>query len=251
MEALNFSLHEYCDRIGYIDTIACNYATLEGLMVSQLYHIPFENSLVWEGKIPSLIPEEIVTKIIYNKKGGYCYEINALFAMALTAIGFTWYFVAARPLMYTERRPKTHLVIIVQLGEKRYLCDTGFGGYGIRKPLEVYEHEIWQDDEKFSLHWENNEYVVSSWCDNEPKPQYSFTLQEQEWIEFRLANYFNATSPDTIFTQKKLAFLQIPYGRKILIDEELKLIHHGAITIQKVNHKEALQKHFGFMGENI
>ena len=27
--------------------------------------------------------------------------------------------------------------------------------------------------------------------------------------------------------------------------------HHGAITIQKVNHKEALQKHFGFMGENI
>jgi N-hydroxyarylamine O-acetyltransferase len=70
-------------------------------------------------------------------------------------------------------------------------------------------------------------------------------MQPQEWIEFSLANYFNATHPDTIFTQKKLAIMQTPNGRKILVDNELKLIKEGKLELLKVDYESALSEHFG------
>lgn len=52
-------------------------------MHHQLRAVPFENLDVQAGKIVSLVPEEIVEKIIDRNRGGYCYEVNGIFAMAL------------------------------------------------------------------------------------------------------------------------------------------------------------------------
>jgi N-hydroxyarylamine O-acetyltransferase len=90
----------------------------------------------------------------------------------------------------------------------------------------------------------NGEYVVSSLVQGEWQRQYGFALQPQEWIEFSLANYFNATHPDTIFTQKKLAIMQTPNGRKILVDNQLKLIENGEVTCLEVDYESALKEHF-------
>ncbi|OHD89511.1 MAG: acetyltransferase, partial [Sulfuricurvum sp. RIFCSPLOWO2_12_43_5] len=216
MTASNFSLSDYLRRINYNGQTRPDLSTLTALMSAQLQSVPFENTEVQAGRIPSLIPEEITTKIIMNGRGGYCYEVNGLFAMALTAIGFEWYFAGARPMFYPSRRPKTHMVVIVTIEGKEYLCDTGFGGYGIREPLEVVDGNITvQNGDTFRFELLNGEYVLYSLVNGEWAPQYGFALVPQEWIEFSLANYFNATHPDTIFTQKKLAVMQTPNGRKI------------------------------------
>ncbi len=57
-------------------------------MRAQLFSVAFENLDVQAGKIVSLVPEQIVDKIIGQGRGGYCYEVNGLFAMALQALGF-------------------------------------------------------------------------------------------------------------------------------------------------------------------
>jgi N-hydroxyarylamine O-acetyltransferase len=75
--------------------------------------------------------------------------------------------------------------------------------------------------------------------------QYGFTLQPQEWIEFTLANYFNATHPDTIFTRKRLAIIQTATGRKILMENELKCIEEGNSVCLEVDYDTALKEHFG------
>ena len=245
MTASNFSLSDYLSRINYNGKTRPDLSTLTALMSAQLQSVPFENTEVQAGRIPSLIPEEITTKIIMNGRGGYCYEVNGLFAMALTAIGFEYYFAGARPMFYPSRRPKTHLVVIVTIEGKNYLCDTGFGGYGLRKPIKVADGEIEeQNGDRFRLELIQGEYVLSSWVNDEWAPQYGFALVPQEWIEFSLANYFNATHPDTIFTQKKLAVMQTPNGRKILVDDTLKVIENGVIKEENIEYSQALSEYY-------
>jgi N-hydroxyarylamine O-acetyltransferase len=245
MTASNFNLSKYLARIGYEGEVHTDVATLTQLMQKQLRSIPFENTEVQSGRIPSLIPEDIYTKIITNRRGGYCYEINGIFAMSLSAIGFEWYFAGARPMFYPMRRPKTHMVVIVRVEGKDYLCDTGFGGYALRAPIEIVEGKVVQDGDRFGLELIDGEYVLSSFVQDEWQRQYGFALQPQEWIEFSLANYFNATHPDTIFTQKKLAIMQTPNGRKILVDNELKLIEEGILEKLEVEYESALKEYFG------
>lgn len=245
MTAANFSLSNYLERIGYSGKARPDLSTLNALMSAQLQSVPFENTEVQAGRIPSLVHEDIVTKIVTHHRGGYCYEVNGLFAMALTAIGFEWYFAGARPMFYPTRRPKTHMVVIVTIDEKNYLCDTGFGGYGIREPLEVADvNSVVQNSDTFSLKLHDDEYVLHSLVEEEWASQYGFALTPQEWIEFSLANYFNATHPDTIFTQKRLAVMQTPLGRMILVDNSLKIIEEGGVTVQEVDYDAAAQEYF-------
>ena len=127
MTASNFSLKDYLDRINYKGDVQADLQTLNALMSHQLQSVPFENTEVQAGRTPSLVLEDIYSKIVTDKRGGYCYEVNGLFAMALSAIGFEWYFTGARPMFYPSRRPKTHMIVVVILDGKSYLCDTGFG----------------------------------------------------------------------------------------------------------------------------
>ena len=246
MTAENFSLHHYFERIGYRGDPRPDLNTLRTLMRSQLHSVPFENSVVQAGEIPSLVPEDIYRKIVTDGRGGYCYEVNALFSMALEAIGFSWYFVGARPMFYPQRRPKTHMVVAVVLEDATYLCDTGFGGYGLRAPLPIADgSEASEDGEAFRLRLQKGEYVLESLVNGSWCPQYGFALCEQEWIEFTLANHFNATHPETIFTQKKLAVIQTPTGRKILMDDRLKTIENGVVNEEHVDYSQAAFEHFG------
>jgi N-hydroxyarylamine O-acetyltransferase len=245
MKATNFNLTDYLSRIGYEGEVHPDVATLNQLVQKQLRSIPFENTEVQAGRIPSLVPEDIVDKVLKRGRGGYCYEINGIFAMALTAIGFEWYFAGARPMFYPMRRPKTHMVVIVRIEGRDYLCDTGFGGYALRAPMMIEEGRVIQDGDRFGLELIDGEYVLSSLVQDEWQRQYGFATHPQEWIEFSLANYFNATHPDTIFTQKKLAIMQTPNGRKILVDNELKLIEEGKLELLKVDYEGALKEYFG------
>ncbi|MDD5156766.1 arylamine N-acetyltransferase [Sulfurimonas sp.] len=245
MTAENFNLSNYLSRIGFEGEANNDVATLTQLMQRQLRTIVFENTEVQAGCIPSLVPEDIVEKVIVNRRGGYCYEINGVFAMALTAIGFEWYFAGARSMLYPTRRPKTHMVLIVRVDGCNYLCDTGFGGYALRAPMVIEEGEAVQDGDRFRLEILDAEYVLGAMVQGEWQRLYGFTLQPQEWIEFSLANYFNATSPDTIFTQKKIAIMQTPKGRKILVDNKLKLIEEGKLEVLEVDYETALKEYFG------
>ena len=89
MYASNFNLDLYLKRIGYQQPVGPDIQTVTALMKQQLRTVAFENLDVQAGKIVSLVPEQIVDKIVGQGRGGYCYEVNGLFAMALQALGFT------------------------------------------------------------------------------------------------------------------------------------------------------------------
>lgn len=237
MKADNFTLQGYLDRIGYRGDATADIATVAEMMRHQLFTVPFENLDVQAGKVVSLVPEEIVEKILHRKRGGYCYEINGLFAMALQTLGIPYQFVAARPMFYPVRRPKTHMAIVLKMGGEEWLCDLGFGSYGIRAPMRLsqIDVEVRQDDDTFLLSQTGDrEYLLQARVEGEWANQYAFDLSAQEWIDFVPANYLNSTHPDAIFVQKLLVVLHNPAGRKILFGDTLKTIAHGCVEKQTV-----------------
>jgi N-hydroxyarylamine O-acetyltransferase len=241
MKVENFNFADYCNRIGFVGNAKADAETLAAMMRCQLFSVPFENLDVQAGKIVSMAPQDIVNKIVYHPRGGYCYEVNSLFAMALTALGIEYYFVGARPMFYPARRPKTHMVIIANIGGEDYLCDLGFGSYGIRAPIALSKMNqvIQQDDDFFKLFCEDGKnYVLQALVDSEWVNQFGFDLYPHELLDFMPANYYNSTSPDAIFVKQLLVVKYNPLGRKILSANRLKKIESGESTIKDYSPEE-------------
>lgn len=241
MKVENFNLTDYFQRIGFGGKAQADTGTLAALMRCQLFSVPFENLDVQAGKIVSIEPQDIVNKIIYHPRGGYCYEVNSLFAMALTALGIDYYFVGARPMFYPARRPKTHVVIIAQIAGEDYLCDLGFGSYGMRAPiaLSTMNQVVQQDDDFFKLFCEDGKnYVLQALVDGEWINQFGFDLYPHELLDFMPANYYNSTSPDAIFVKQLLVVKYNPLGRKILSANRLKTIENGVASFKEYSPAE-------------
>lgn len=249
MIAENFSLQEYFDRIGYEGTATASVDVLTRIMSCQLYTVPFENLDVQAGKVVSLVPEAIVEKIIGRRRGGYCYEVNGLFAMALHALGIQYTFVAARPMFYPVRRPKTHMAVVAELDGEKWLCDLGFGSYGLREPFSLNGIESTQGPDTFRLSRPNErEYLFQALIEGTWTNQYQFDLYPTEWIDFAPANFLNSTHPDAVFVQKPLIVLHNLDGRKILFGDTLKIVSKSGVdkrTFAAVNYESILFEHFG------
>ncbi len=251
MKAGNFVLQDYLDRIGFADKPGADLESVARMMACQLFTVPFENLDVQAGKLVSLVPEEIVDKIVGRGRGGYCYEVNGLFAMALGALGVRYDFVLARPMFYPMKRPRTHMAILATFGGEKWLFDLGFGSYGIRAPLPLarLDTEIPQGGDTFRLTRLNErEHLLEAWVDGHWAKQYSFDEWPQEWIDFMPANYLNSTHPDAVFVQKPLIVLHNHAGRKILFGDQLKTVADGRVETRSVargDYETVLRDDFG------
>ncbi len=84
-------LDAYLSRIEYSGSRNVTAATLRQLHRAHTTHIPFENLDILLGKSIRLDLESLQTKLVRNRRGGYCFEQNALLAAALGADGFCCY----------------------------------------------------------------------------------------------------------------------------------------------------------------
>lgn len=251
MQASNFEIKNYLNHIGFRGNACADLKTLTELMRLQLRKVPFENLDVQAGKVISLVPEDIVEKILKWHRGGYCYEVNGLFSMALKTLGIEHFYVAARPMFYKERRPKTHMAIVAKLEEEHWLCDLGFGSYGLRQPLSLkdLDTDTRQDHDCYKVSLQScGEYVLMARMHGEWVAQYAFDLQPQEWLDFAPANFLNSRHPEAIFVKQLLVILQTQEGRKILSHRVLKTWAHGKSSERQLTDREipiVLHEEFG------
>ena len=252
-----FTLEQYFRRIQFHGDAKADLNTVAAMMRGQLMNVPFENLDVQAGKIISLDHNAIVEKILERQRGGYCYEVNGLFAMALDALHIPYFFVAARPLAHGPKKPKTHMAIIVTFGAEQWLCDCGYGGYGIRAPIRLHPTgtEVNQDGELFMLSVNAEQEMVLKTCiQGVWEPQYSFNLSPQIWVDFIPANYYNSTHHDSIFVRKLLVVICTATGRKILFSNSLKIISNGQqekYSVTPENRATILRDEFGLIPENL
>ena len=139
-------LDAYCARIGYDGPREPTLAVLRAIAGRHPDAIPFENLDVLLGRGISLDPAAIDAKLIGAGRGGYCYEQNGLLKRALTAFGFKVEGLMARVLWMAPAgapaRPRSHMVLGVEIDGETWLADAGFGGCVLTAPLRLFSDEV-------------------------------------------------------------------------------------------------------------
>ena len=246
-------IRQYLERIQYSGPLSPDVQTLYGLQRAHLLSIPFENLDI--GLQHPIRLEEAVLweKIIIRGRGGFCYELNGLFAQLLEEIGFDVTYLNAR--VYNREGELgidfDHLALLVGIpGQtEHWLADVGFGD-SFNEPLcldgtEIQEqglraYRIEQVNDGFAI-WQRN--YDGSW-----ERHYFFDLQPHKFPkEYQAACTYHQTSPLSSFTRGNIISRATPDGRVSLEDGWLILTKNGLRTERAVNHKreyDALLKQY-------
>lgn len=228
-------LDDYLERIAYNGTLAANEDTLRGLHEAHVFHVPFENLDIHLGRPISLELDALVEKVVHKRRGGYCYEMNGLFAAALEALGFKVTRLIGRIMFgVTEIRPRSHQVSLVEVDGRRWLCDVSYGSRGLLAPMpletglvERQYHDTFRliEDDFYG-------YILQAELSDGWNSLVGFTLELQHPVDYRLPNYWNSTSPDSNFVRNRIVAMPTPEGRLTLTNMELKARRNGELWTQ-------------------
>ena len=130
----------YLTRIQYREPVKPDVETLHGLQRAHMLTVPFENLDIGLNRPIRLDLESLWNKLIIQRRGGFCYEVNGLFGWLLEQIGFEVTYLNAR-----DYHPEDdsfgidfdHLVLLVRVPNEptRWLADVGWGD-SFTQPLE-------------------------------------------------------------------------------------------------------------------
>ncbi|MEU4623705.1 arylamine N-acetyltransferase [Actinoplanes sp. NPDC023801] len=239
----------YLDRIGAPRTGPANAARLRELHHAHLTTVPFENLDIHLGNRVSLTAEDLFDKIVRRARGGFCYELNGLFALLLEELGWTVTRLAARVHGGEHLGPPyDHLVLLVtgSDGTGPWLADVGFGDHAVH-PLDFTSRAV-QDDPagRFQL-VDTPEGDVDVLRDG--KPQYRLETRARDLDDFTATCWYQQTNPRSHFTRKTVCTILTGAGRVTVSDRTLIVTAGGGRTETTLDTDEELfaayRDHFG------
>lgn len=218
-------LAAYFERIGYGGPTLVQPEVLATVHRLHSASIPFENLNPWLG-LPVLLDDEALQhKLVHERRGGYCYEHNLLLAQVLRQIGFEVTMLAARVLWYAPpgtTRPRTHMLLRVDLAGEALVLDGGFGGMTVTAPLRLaVEGPQPTPHEPFRLLREGAEFVMQAEVGGEWRSLYRFDLQSQQRADYEMASWYLCHHPESPFRQRLMVARTRPGGRDVLAGNEL------------------------------
>lgn len=213
-----FDLNAYLHRLHYEGDIQPNLATLKALHSLHLKHIPYENLDIMQGLSCNLEPETLFEKMILRKRGGFCYELNGLFACLLRKMGFSCEIVSARIHQAdgTVGEEFDHALLIVSLEEK-WIADVGNARW-FHQPL-CLQCETSQADagRNYQVIPYNGGYLLLlEGAEGDQVPQYQFTECPRKLTDFQPMCDYKWTSPQSRFTQDRICSRVTEQGRIML-----------------------------------
>ena len=165
--------------------------------------MPFENLDIHLGRRLVLDREANYEKIVERRRGGWCFELNGLYAALLEGLGFEVTLLGSR-VHGTDwvSQELAHLLLLVQL-EEPYVVDVGFGEGQAFAPVRLADvaNGVIEHMDGLSVHFTTTPRAIGDFqqaCD---------TLQ---------------TSPDSGFVRTRVVHRAVPGGRISL--RELTLI---------------------------
>lgn len=250
---------DYLSRIGAVAPDRPTDKTLHALHLAHLRTVPFENLDIYRGIRIVLEPDRILKKVVSDRRGGFCYELNYAFHWLLTELGYRVTLLSAE-----VARPEggfgipfDHMTLLVEIDGDQWLADVGFGDSFLH-PLPFVEGEVHEEPEyryrltRHEPYWhldraahDGDDYGV----------QYRFTTAPRLLADYRGGCEYHQTSPDSTFTQKVVATRALEDGRVTVTQDRV-------ILRQSKNRSEtpladdeawrsALARHFGIYLETV
>lgn len=194
----------YLDRLGYQGPTEPTVDTLRALTKAHSLTIPFENFDVLAGREIKLDVGSLFDKMVRRRRGGYCFEHNALFAAVLESVGFQVDGLGARLLNSrddTILRSATHAALLVTVDDRRFVVDVGVGA-GPEEPIELIDgNEVevgpgWRYRTNFI---DRDMWVLRTWTDGAWTSIHKFTLSPFYRADYVDANYIAQHHPRSPF----------------------------------------------------
>lgn len=211
----------YLARLGYIGPLEPTEEVLIALHRAHAETIPFENLEIILGGDISLDLDDIQHKLVRNRRGGYCYEHNLLFAALLERAGFEVTRLVAR-VNPDRPGPRTHMTLNVLIGNHVWLADVGFGAAllepirredGAESHQEQWVNGIYRDEHGL---WRLRTRDDGGWRD-----LYAFTEEPQRPNDYRVYNHYVSTHPASPFASQLVIIRLTPSERLTLRSTEL------------------------------
>ncbi|GAA1920616.1 arylamine N-acetyltransferase family protein [Streptantibioticus ferralitis] len=237
---------EYLGRIGATRPRRADLDALRELQERHVLSVPFEN-LDYHLDEDIFLDERVVQKIVRDRRGGGCYELNPSFGFLLTALGYQVGILGAQ-----VRRPDGlgsplgHLVLRVDL-EEPWLVDVGFRKNS-RLPLRIASPDVQPDphgDYRLTR-TENGAIDVSA----DGAPLYRVDDRPVRLQDFRPTLWWFRTCPDSPFLQDLFCSLPTTDGRVTLKGDRLTRTSGGERSTEVLPDDDAIRaayrKFFGF-----
>jgi N-hydroxyarylamine O-acetyltransferase len=241
-----FRLDKYLARIGYRGTIEPNLATLAAIHAAHVDAIPFEGCDPLLRRPVNLDLASVQEKLVDNRRGGYCFEQNALFKVALEVIGFKvtglggrvrWMSPPDSPL-----GPREHMVLKVDLPDGPYLADVGFGACVLDSPLQ-FKTEVEQRTAMgtYRLSEADGLFSLSAKQPAGWRTMYVFNLEPQIQSDYELGNWYTSTNP-------RVPFINNLVIERVSSDKRYKLVNRRFI-IEARDGQVAVERAIGSANE--
>jgi N-hydroxyarylamine O-acetyltransferase len=218
METSAFDLDAWMSRIGYLGPLSPTLETLRGLVAAHSHAISYETIDVALGRIPKLNVGDLQDKMLYRRRGGYCFEQNMLFRAGLRRLGYRVTSLqgrVVRGLPIDAPKAGLHMLLKVHLQEGDYLADVGLGNLAPTAPLllapdveQSTPHETMRFidvvgeltlQSRLGPKWEHIYRVI-------PYPRYDG--------EYEVTNWYTSTHPDALF-RNIIAARPLPNGGRL------------------------------------
>jgi N-hydroxyarylamine O-acetyltransferase len=218
------NINAYLKRINYHGSLVPSVQTLRDLQVAHLLTVPFENLSIHSAEPIVLDDDSLFEKIVRRRRGGFCYELNGLFAALLRELGFEVSMLSAGVansdgVFGPDFAHLTLLVVPKGDGPERWLADVGFGD-SFLEPLRLdFRNEQLQGARGYKISEdETHLLMMQREGEEEWKVQYRFTLQPCNYADYAEMCRFHQTSPESHFTRKRVCTRSTPEGRITLSD---------------------------------
>jgi N-hydroxyarylamine O-acetyltransferase len=245
----------YLERIGLDGGLEPGAAALRELHRAHLLAVPFENLDIHLGRRIVLDPAALERKLVGERRGGFCYELNGAFSTLLRALGYEVSLLEARVAKAGGSGfgpPFDHLLLRVRCpgSPEPWLADVGFGD-SFLEPLRL-EVGAEQDDPTGRYRIEQADgglELLRRAADGGWAPEHRFATYAHELASFRAMCRYHQTSPRSSFTQRRVCSLATPAGRRTLRDDRLIVTEAGQRSERPIAgeaaYRQTLAEQFG------
>ena len=200
------NLEAYLRRIRYEGERAPTLPTLTALHEAHLTNIAYENLDIHLGRYVGLDLDAIYDKIVERGRGGWCFEMNGLFAWALRELGYDVTMLGSA--VDRETQGESHLILLVKLYQP-YLVDVGFAN-GLFRPIPLAEGRYQQRSLEYRLAKQGEQWFFTNHIYG--GAGFDFSLQPRTLASFGERCHVLQTSPESGFVRNAVCFRFTPQG---------------------------------------
>lgn len=219
-------MEAYLQRIQARPNISGTLSDLTHLQMQHVQNVPFENMDIMDRQPLSLDTSQLYEKMVNRNQGGICFELNAAFHYLLQAFGFNARIVGGTTYIGGAwfELEDCHMGILVDVENRTYLVDVGFGGKTPRKPVPLTGEEVETVEGWYRVTQEGETGYLQHRADQTWNTMYCFSFEEKPLSYFVPKCEWMETAAGSPFNGSLFVTMAVENGRKTLSGRSLTVV---------------------------